>query len=368
MFRRSNVLLLAATLTLFAISHSGYAQTVYDADTTISTPTVDPGFAVTMGATLTVTTGGELSTNGASGTIGTADGFGTLLIEGSGVVDVEVGFPSNLNIGDEFVPLGPNGELSAITVREQGTLNVGNAFILGSRSPAVINLSDSGVINVGVNGPPSDEFRVGWLGDLCPEEGCDPPRTVEINQTGGIFNASPVRPVFIRFNTDQLESLDWNLSGGVIRFSGDRQDVVNEEWFNALAEIDVSYDIGNDITTIAVVDGLPCDATGDDVCDTDDLQILLDNFLLTDPPPTRLEGNFNFDSTVDHQDFVIWREEFLAGGGSLAEIAAFLDGSPVPEPSTLWLMGISGVALVARFRQRHVLSRRNTVEKKSNAT
>ena len=176
--------------------------------------------------------------------------------------------------------------------------------------------------------------------------------TDEINQTGGVFNASPVRPVFNRFNTEFLDGLDWNFSGGVIRFSGDRQDVVNEEWFNAQAEIAVSYDITNDVTTIAAIDGLPCDATGDDGCDTDDLQIVLDNFLRTDPRPTRLEGNFNFDPTVDHKDFLVWRDIFLANGGSLAEISAFFDGNPVPEPSTLWLISMSGVALVARSRHR----------------
>ncbi|MDC0937052.1 PEP-CTERM sorting domain-containing protein [Pirellulales bacterium] len=352
MLARSILPLVAAALTLFGLPHPGQGQTIYDADTTISTPTDVSGFEVTGGATLTVTTGGELSTQGDSGTVGTETGFGRLLINGSGVVNVDVGFAENLWIGWRNAPLGPNGEISEITVQDNGTLNVGNAFVLAVNGPAILNLADNGAINVGVNGPPSDEFRVGWLSDLCPEEGCDPPRTVEINQTGGIFNASPVRPIFIRFNTEFLDGLDWNFSGGVIRFSGDRQDVVNEEWFNAQAEINVSYDINNDVTTIAAVDGLPCDATGDDVCDTDDLQIVLDNFLLTDPRPTRLEGNFNFDSTVDHHDFLIWRDEFLAGGGSLAEIAAFLDGNPVPEPSTLWLMGMSGVALVSRSCQR----------------
>jgi hypothetical protein len=372
MLPRSILPLVAAALMLIAISHFGYAQSItYDADTTISTPTNVESFFVTGGATLTVTTGGVLNTAsslaGPTNSIGTEAGFGRLHINGTGAVNVDVGFPRNLWIGLFDVPLGPNGEISELTVQDNGTLNIGNCFCVAPSGPAVINLADNGVINVAVNGPPSDEFRVGWLSDLCPEGGCDPPRTVEINQTGGVFNASPVRPVFIRFNTEFLDGLDWNFSGGVIRFSGDRQDVVNEEWFHAQAEIAVSYDIGNDVTTIAAIDGLPCDATGDDVCDTDDLQIVLDNFLRTDPPPTRLEGNFNFDPTVDHGDFLIWRTEFLAGGGSLAEIAAFLDGNPVPEPSTLWLMGISGVSLVARFPQRHVLSRRNTFKGNSNA-
>ncbi|MDC0937053.1 PEP-CTERM sorting domain-containing protein [Pirellulales bacterium] len=351
----------AAALTLFAISHSGYAQqTIYDTDTTISTQVNAVGFWVTNDATLTVTTGGILTTQGLPNpsptftSIGTSDGFGRLIVNGSGVVNVDVGpielFPRNLWIG--LLP-GHGGEM---TVEDNGIVNVGGGFHLGPRSPATVNLADNGVINIGLNGAlhgaPSGEFRVGWLSDLCPEEGCDPPRTVEINQTGGTLDASFVNPIFNRFNTEFLDGLDWNFSGGVIRFSGDRQDIVNEEWFNAQAEIAVSYDINNDVTTIVSVDGLPCDANSDDVCDTDDLQILLDNFLMTDPRPTRLEGNFNFDPTVDHQDFLIWRDEFLAGGGSLAEISAFLDGNPVPEPSTLWLIGMSGVALVARFPRR----------------
>ena len=347
---------MAAAVTLLGFPYPGQGQTLYDTDTTINAPTDVDSLEVTGGATLTVTTGGVLSTAsslaGPTNSIGTNDGFGRLLVDGSGVVNVDVGFPRNLWIGLFDVPLGPNGEISELTDQDNGTLNIGNCFCLAPIGPAVVNLAGNGVINVGVNGPPSDEFRVGWLSDLCPEEGCDPPKTVEINQTGGVFNASPVRPVFNRFNTEFLDGLDWNFSGGVIRFSGDRQDVVNEEWFNAQAEIAVSYDITNDVTTIAAIDGLPCDATGDDVCDTDDLQIVLDNFLRTDPRPTRLEGNFNFDPTVDHKDFLVWRDIFLANGGSLAEISAFFDGNPVPEPSTLWLISMSGVALVARSRHR----------------
>ena len=352
MLPRSILLFMAAAVTLLGFPYPGQGQTLYDTDTTISAPTDVDSLEVTGGATLTVTTGGVLSTQGSSATIGTPDGFGRLLIEGSGVVNVEVGFPANLNIGDDFVPLGPNDELSDITVQDDGTLNVGNAFILGSRSPAVINLAGNGVINVGVNGPPSDEFRVGWLSDLCPEEGCDPPKTVEINQTGGTFDASFVRPVFIRFNTEFLDGLDWNFSGGAIRFSGDRQDVVNEEWFNALVDIQADYSISNDITTIIALTGAPGDANGDGVVDTADLQIVLDNFFVTDPRPTPGEGNFNLDPTVDHRDFLFWREKFLANGGSLAEISAFLDGTAVPEPSTLWLIAMSGAALVARSRHR----------------
>jgi len=355
MLPRTILLLVAATLTLFGLPHLGQSQTIYDTDTTISMPTDVDSFDVTGGATLTVTTGGVLNTQGPAGTpgstIGTEDGFGRLLINGSGEVNVDVGFAENLWIGWRNVPLGPNGELSKITVQDDGILNVGNGLHLGPRGPAVINLAGSGAINVGLN-VPIGEFRVGWLSDLCPEEGCDPPRTVEINQSGGTLDASHVRPVFIRFNTEFLDGLDWNFSGGVIRFSGDRQDVVNEEWFHALVDIQVDYSISNDITTIIALTGVPGDANGDDVVDTADLQIVLDNFLVTDPRPTPGEGNFNLDPTVDHRDFLFWRTEFLANGGSLAEISAFFDGPVVPEPSTLWLMGMSVVALVARFPRR----------------
>jgi len=156
MLPRSILPLVAAALMLIAISHSGYAQTIYDADTTISTPTDVDSFDVTGGATLTVTTDGVLSTQGAvSSNVGTVAGFGSLLINGSGVVNVEVGFPSNLTIGHR------NGLGGELTVEDDGILNIGNAFVLASRTPATINLSDNGAINVGVNGPPSDEFRVG---------------------------------------------------------------------------------------------------------------------------------------------------------------------------------------------------------------
>ena len=82
---------------------------------------------------------------------------------------------------------------------------------------------------------------------------------------------------------------------------------------------------GNTIITTDLTCDPPVasDADGDCAPTLNDLQIVLDNYFITDPKPNKTEGNFNFDDTVNVKDFLIWRTEFLNAGGSLEGVDIF---------------------------------------------
>ncbi|MGI9457595.1 MAG: PEP-CTERM sorting domain-containing protein, partial [Aeoliella sp.] len=94
----------------------------------------------------------------------------------------------------------------------------------------------------------------------------------------------------------------------------------------------------------------PGDVNGDTMVDELDLEVILGNFFVTDPEPTRMQGNLNFDGTVNELDFLLWRNDFLDGGGSLEGLNISFPAN-VPEPSTVVLMAIGLMALV-RLRRR----------------
>ena len=77
-----------------------------------------------------------------------------------------------------------------------------------------------------------------------------------------------------------------------------------------------------------------------------DFHILRSNYLMTGA--LQSEGDANFDLVVDHEDFFLWRTEFLSGGGSLAAI----NWSPVPEPTTALLLLTGGLAMASARRAR----------------
>jgi len=110
----------------------------------------------------------------------------------------------------------------------------------------------------------------------------------------------------------------------------------------------------DDIQFSASGTGIIGDADGSGEVDELDLQILLDNYFVTDPQPGFSEGNFNFDPTVDTLDFIIWRTEFLAGGGSLEGLN--IEFPSVPEPSSVVLMAIGFMALVRHRGQNRVVA------------
>lgn len=96
------------------------------------------------------------------------------------------------------------------------------------------------------------------------------------------------------------------------------------------------------------------DANGDDMVDILDLEIMLDNFKTssTNPVPPVTLGNFNSDTIVDFRDYLVWETEFLAAGGSQAQIQDFLSGVSVPEPGSAVLVGFAGMVIVGLVRRR----------------
>jgi hypothetical protein len=80
--------------------------------------------------------------------------------------------------------------------------------------------------------------------------------------------------------------------------------------------------------------------------DLADFDILRSNYLMTGALQT--DGDANADFVVNHEDFFLWRTDFLAGSGSLAEI----NWSPVPEPTTTLLLLTGGLAMASARRAR----------------
>jgi hypothetical protein len=99
---------------------------------------------------------------------------------------------------------------------------------------------------------------------------------------------------------------------------------------------------------------VPGDTDGDGDVDADDLQTLLDNFYVTDPTPGFAQGNFNFDNTVDVQDFLIWSDAFVANNPGAVLPSVTLPGAPVPEPAAVMLLLCGGTSLLVL--RRHVRS------------
>lgn len=91
----------------------------------------------------------------------------------------------------------------------------------------------------------------------------------------------------------------------------------------------------------------PGDVDFDDDVDADDLRIILDNFSTT--APTLAEGDLTFDGNVDFLDYLAWRDDFLAAGGSSEALARIATG--VPEPSTVGIVLIA-IASFPSLRRR----------------
>ena len=233
------------TLAPAVVSVAGFSQTasavVYNADTTINSVTaLGESFQVVNDATLTVTTGGQLDAFPGSSAIGESGGSGTLIVEGTGVVNTN---DANLNVGD-YIGSG------VLTVRGDAIVNVGDALILSAREASTVNLSGNGQINVGSGPTPaSGLFRVGWPVDLGTRN-----RNALINQAGGRFDAAAAS---VEFNTDFLDSFAWNFSAGTILLQGDwtagGDDLLGQPWFNAQTEITVDFD--GTVTTFTGLEG-----------------------------------------------------------------------------------------------------------------
>ena len=99
--------------------------------------------------------------------------------------------------------------------------------------------------------------------------------------------------------------------------------------------------VDDGISTITVEVALPGDANLDGKVDVNDLTIVLSNFGSA-TGMTWGQGDFNYDGRVDVNDLTILLSHFgQSAGSSAAALAA------VPEPSTLVLIGLGVVSLVA---------------------
>jgi hypothetical protein len=91
----------------------------------------------------------------------------------------------------------------------------------------------------------------------------------------------------------------------------------------------------------------PGDVDGDDDVDIDDFVILSDHFLQT--VASGQDGDLNGNTVVDPADFREWKDEFLAGGGSLAGLdLSFGPRAVVPEPASLAIAAVAVMLLGGR--------------------
>jgi hypothetical protein len=80
-----------------------------------------------------------------------------------------------------------------------------------------------------------------------------------------------------------------------------------------------------------------------------DFTILRNHYLNTGA--VNADGDANFDGTVNHEDFFLWRTAFLGGGGSVAALEGL--SLPVPEPaSSACAVALSVSAIALRRRRR----------------
>jgi hypothetical protein len=93
-----------------------------------------------------------------------------------------------------------------------------------------------------------------------------------------------------------------------------------------------------------ITEALPGDANGDGAVTDADYTIWADNYGVS--PATAGMGDFNADESVTDADYTIWADHY----GETA-------GSVIPEPVTVSLLSLNGLALLRRRRPRSMSSR-----------
>ena len=133
-----------------------------------------------------------------------------------------------------------------------------------------------------------------------------------------------------------FHALDFRLGGG-LSLDGDRvvgTGILSGEWYDSTRwTIDIDTNASGATIRAAV---LAPDANGDGVVDDLDLTALAAHW---QQPGGRNEGDFNGDGFVDDLDLTILATAWPGGG---------LEISAVPEPTTLSLLALSGLALLGR--------------------
>ena len=114
----------------------------------------------------------------------------------------------------------------------------------------------------------------------------------------------------------------------------------------SLGGVDLNSFAGDQFFTIDVAALIPGDADGDGDVDGDDFNAWGGNFP-TASGATLAQGDFDFDGDVDGDDFNVWGGNFPYPAPAPGIASAVSD---VPEPASIGLIGLGGLALLRRRR------------------
>ncbi len=113
---------------------------------------------------------------------------------------------------------------------------------------------------------------------------------------------------------------------------------------------------GSNTGFVTAVDNLTLDAldfisdlSGNGTVGQEDYAVIRDNLFLTNA--SYLDGDLDSSGAVDLLDFRIWKDEFLAGGGTPAQLQAILSAVPEPMTSSLLILGLLPLAATRSARK-----------------
>jgi len=98
---------------------------------------------------------------------------------------------------------------------------------------------------------------------------------------------------------------------------------------------------GNDLILSGLVQGNSADINGDGVVDATDY-IILKTHIGSAPSAQGMDGDLDNNNMVDYPDLVLFMSAINAGGNAA--------GGTIPEPATLCLLALGGLAVIRRRR------------------